>query len=156
MKNNLALYHEQRSVNFFTQRSREPWENASEKPSCTALKATCHNARKPSIQNHLIKEQKRNSSAFFQDANYHDQIVKEQNEPAVHQAPTARDPDHSGNTHCWVPPWTEVRPGRPERASTHGNNHKLRNGPTIHKLAKTASKEQKTETRTVQTARNLP
>jgi hypothetical protein len=23
-------------------------------------------------------------SAFFQDANYHDQIVKEQNKPAVH------------------------------------------------------------------------
>jgi hypothetical protein len=37
-------------------------------------------------------------SAFFQDANYHDQIVKEQSEPAVHQAPSARDPVASRKT----------------------------------------------------------
>jgi hypothetical protein len=46
----------------------------------------------------------------------------------VHQAPTARDPDHSGYTHYWAPPWTEVRSGRPERASTHGEHHELRTG----------------------------
>ena len=70
----LALYHEQRLANCFAKRLREPWENASE------------------------SRLRRLPSAFFQDANYHDQIVKEQNEPAVHQAPSARDPVASRKT----------------------------------------------------------
>jgi hypothetical protein len=47
-------------MNCFAKRFREPWENASE------------------------SRLRRLPSAFFQDANYHDQIVKEQNKPAVH------------------------------------------------------------------------
>jgi hypothetical protein len=70
----LALFHEQRRANCFAKRFREPWENASE------------------------SRLRRLPSAFFQDANYHDQIVKEQNEPAVHQAPSARDPVASRTT----------------------------------------------------------
>jgi len=82
LRNFLALYHEQRPANCFAKRFREPWENASG------------------------SRLRRLPSAFFQDANYHDQIVKEQNEPAVHFAPTARDPVASGKTPITGPiPW---------------------------------------------------
>lgn len=70
----LALFHEQRPANCFAKRFREPWENASG------------------------SRLRRLPLAFFQDANYHDQIVKEQNKPAVHQAPSARDPVASRKT----------------------------------------------------------
>ena len=71
---NNALQNTSKELNCFAKRFREPWENASE------------------------SRLRRLPSAFFQDANYHDQIVKEQNEPAVHQAPSARDPVASRKT----------------------------------------------------------
>jgi len=79
LKNFLALNHVRRCTDLRPKELghhngvREPWENALNSPP----------------EN---KSLKRLYSAFFQDANYHDQIVKEQNEPAVQEAPSARDP----------------------------------------------------------------
>ena len=76
--------------------------------------------------------------AFFQDANYHDQIVNEQNKPAAMPCPdegtpaqrSARDLPKASQ------PWTEVRTGcrvrrhvQPSRASTHDRRTHDRAGP---------------------------
>jgi len=98
-----SLFHGPRSRNRSPNRCREPWENASDRHSW------------PHENGH-----ERRASTFFQDANYHDQIVKEQNEPAVQKAPTARDPVPLRHLPSLARPWTEVRSETAERASTHG------------------------------------
>jgi len=83
----------------------EPWENASG----TCLENTCH-------------------QHSFQDANYHDQIVKERNKPTPQHRSAARPARDLS--------WTEVHSGPrsaqaiqlPKRASTHGESHEPSGG----------------------------